>query len=300
MLLDIFYIERCVLVALNVIDDFSFVPPNSSEQFSLQTTISHWRKVTHRITMISQLLPLSLLLSSSFALSVPRIHVRQQAQNPTTGSSANPYNTCGPYAHADDALTPHQCTNDVRVADQPDYYSAYLDSNPYFSYDTSNASSDLTGTVSDNTYIIPSDWILQCNVEDICSGFTSSSNLTNVTLGGWYTDLTSPNCLMAFYIPDATESFDNGTIQASPTRDVCIHQIMGPLINQLAANISSQSAQPTQENPLVNRASINVVEDGFPAFVYGVGDEEGVDNFGIPAIPGWSRWLVQGWPTQNQ
>ena len=206
--------------------------------------------------------------------------------------------TCLPLSSTDPSLlTPHPCTNDVFKSKTPAYYSTYIDTNYLFDYDFSTSggvSSGNSGNYSaDSTYIIPQTWFLTCDVNNICSKIPDTNGSTSVPTGEWITDYTNPNCLMGFYFPkDATNTFQY------PTRDNCIHQIMGSMLVDLAANISTDFANPPLNQQIANRASVNVAEDGFPDFLYGQSDTSDPYENGTAVVPGWPMWFVQGWPSQ--
>ena len=73
---------------------------------------------------------------------------------------------------------------------------------------------------------------------------------------------------------------------------------MGSMLVDLAANISTDLANPTPEQQIANRASVNVAEDGFPDFLYGQSDPSDPYENGTAVDPGWPMWFVQGWPSQ--
>ena len=245
------------------------------------------------VTMRYYILLSPQLLSLTCALTVPPLRARQESSGP---ADCSPLTATNP-----SSFIPHSCTNDVLESNTPSYYSTYIDANYLFDYDSSTssgASSDVTGNYPlDDTYIIPQSWILTCNVDNICNDIPAANESISVPTGEWITDYTNPNCLMGFRFPNSTSYSTYAETAQYPTREDCIHRIMGPMLVELAAKISTASANTTLEEQIPNRASVNLAENGFPDFLYGDEDSSGPSADGTPVAPEWPMWFVQGWPS---
>ena len=198
---------------------------------------------------------LSFVIPFSLGATFPKLDTR--ASQVLTGPAWNPYNTCGPLAPMNDSISPHDCTNYVRVSNSRNYYSVYLENNPYYSYNNSSVASDITGLDNSDTIFISDDWFLSCDASTICSNLPNVNENLGVPLGEWTFDLTSSGCLMGFYLP-GPEEFPNGSNVTIPSRDDCEKRIMGPMLVELVANISASQAGGVLKQPLVNTATINV------------------------------------------
>ena len=99
---------------------------------------------------------------------------------------------------------------------------------------------------------------------------------------------------MGFYLP-GPEEFPNGSNVTIPSRDDCNKRIMGPLLVDLAANISSSQVGGILRQPLVNTATINVAAGGLPNFIDAPTGPQGIDDVGAPIDLGWTRWFVQAY-----
>lgn len=234
-----------------------------------------------------------LLFSLTYALTVPTLRARQEA-----GPAPS---TCAPLTdNVTSVITHHPCTNDVFESKTPGYYSSYLDANELFEYDNQASNSEGSDSLGnfpiDSSYIISQNWILTCNVDNICNKIPAANESSSTVSGQWITDYTNPNCLMGFYFPNATSHSTYTQGAQIPTRDDCVHRIMGALLVEMAAGIASASTNTTSEDPIPNRGSVNIAADGFPDFLYGADSSDDPYANGAPVLPGWPMWFVQGWP----
>lgn len=99
---------------------------------------------------------------------------------------------------------------------------------------------------------------------------------------------------MGFYLP-GPEEFPNGSNVTIPSRDDCEKRIMGPMLVELAVNISRSQTSGVLQHPLVNTATINVAAGGLPNFVDEPDGPNDVDDVGAPIDIGWARWFVQAY-----
>lgn len=249
--------------------------------------------------MQSQLASLSLLLSLTSALSIPSLSARDD--NCPTGPEA-----AGP------TLGPRLCPNPVAVSPIPNFYSTYLDTNPFYHYENAPPTTppalpeipsviqpgeDSFGTLNPQS-VIPPDWYKDCRPETLCANLDDPDARSN---GMWMTDDSSPNCLLGYYLPSADElpASSGLKIQEKPTKQDCIDKIVGPMIAQVSESIEKARGAAgngaAAPKDVVNRASVNVKPQEFPKYFEGVLAYGAGDANGGYIVPGWSRWIVEGY-----
>lgn len=243
--------------------------------------------------MQSRLASLSLFLSVTSALSTSWVNTHNDSCGTGFGSGAP-------------VLGPRICPNNVEVSDIPNYYSTYLDLNPYYHYVSSGIDPDpglpkITNIIKPGEdsvgirnpkTIIPNNWYKDCKAETLCSNLA-----TNGTFNGmWISDSTSGSCLLGFYLPLSEELTNGMKVQENPTKEDCVNKILGPMIAQLTDSVEKARAANTATKDIVNRASVNVKPEDFPKFFEGTLTYGGDKSNGSPVVPGWSRWVVEGYP----